>query len=546
MTKPPTGFLSSIPTTLAAVSKALWRAIHTLGREVLTAISTFTVRLLRSTWHAYRTVEARIASLICDILLTVYALRFFAVIVGVGIALGFWRQWLILILYILLIFVAVVFYFRTNEEDSRDADALNNRYRAWLMPILEWALRLSVAAAWTFAFYLKSSGRLSHFEFIQQSATTQRQADEAIPPKEKTDNPLAPSMSAVTVEEQQGEQGSRAVLPVTAATKVLIGHVGEVESVIFSPNGRRLASGSSDETIKLWDLASGSLLRTLHGGAIFPGDLAFSPDGRLLASGSFYKIVELWDPESGRLIRTLRGHTASVVSVVFSPDGRQLASASLDKTIKLWDPETGNLQWTIRGVDVASVVFSPDGRQLVSFGGPTISLWDSATGNLRRRLGGYNDLQSPGFSPDSRLIGFGCRDNTIKLYDPMSGRLLHTLAGHTDAITSLVFSPDGRQLASSSLDKTVKLWDPATGTLLQTLTGHTGTVWSVVFSPNGRQLASCAYEKIMLWDPRSGGLLRKLTGDKGSLGSVAFSPDGLWLASVQSAAPIKLWRLSEK
>ena len=134
-----------------------------------------------------------------------------------------------------------------------------------------------------------------------------------------------------------------------AELQTLEHHFDWVWSVVFSPNSQLLASGSRDNTIKLWDPTTGELWQTLKGHSNSVLSVAFSPNGRLLASGSEDNTIKLWDPTTGELRQTLNGHSRSVLSVAFSPNGQQLASGSDDNTIKLWDPTTGELRQTLEG-----------------------------------------------------------------------------------------------------------------------------------------------------------------------------------------------------
>jgi WD40 repeat protein len=399
----------------------------------------------------------------------------------------------------------------------------------------------------------------------------------------------------------------------------LKGHLNNISSVSFSPDGKRLASGSRDKTVKLWDLNTGQELLTLKGymsvqygislnSRWFPdpsNSIAFSPNGSKLASGSDGHMVKLWDLNTGQELQSLKGHLGVVTSVAFSPDGERLATGSKDKTVKLWDLNTGRESLTLKGhsEEVTSVAFSPDGQKLASGSGQkTVKFWDINNNKELLTLEdadkgvGYNWLRSSiAFLPDGNRMAMGGADGTLKLWDLKNqqglptfekshtsitsvalsrngdklvtggengyltlwdlnnGQKLDEFEGHASPVTAVAFSPDGKSFASVSDDKTIKLWDIffSLGLERLTLKGHLKGIHSVAFSPDGKRLATGSRDNtVKLWDINTGQELLTLKGHSQELLmglsdeviAVAFSPDGRTLASVNRGRIVKLWR----
>jgi WD40 repeat protein len=296
----------------------------------------------------------------------------------------------------------------------------------------------------------------------------------------------------------------------------LRGHQDWVSSVSFSPDGKFLASGSLDETIKVWEVGSWREVATLRGHEKWVSSVSFSPDGKFLASGSKDNTVKVWEVGSWREVATLRGHGWSVWSVTFSPDGKFLASGNRDKTVRIVDWsnlitwvkvwEVGSWQAVAiligHDSDVWSVAFSPDGKFLASGNDRrTVKVCEVGSWGIVAILRGHEgDVWSVAFSPDGKFLASGSEDRTVKVWKVGSWQEVTTLRGHGNGVNSVAFSPDGKFLASGSDDKTVKIWEVESWQEVTTLRGHRGDVTSVAFSPDGKFLASGSTDsRVVVW-----------------------------------------------
>jgi WD40 repeat protein/serine/threonine protein kinase len=385
-----------------------------------------------------------------------------------------------------------------------------------------------------------------------------------------------------------------------ALLRTLTGHTTQPYRPAFSPDGKRLASGSADGVLRAWDVATGREELTLTGHQNCLWCVAWGPGRNRLVSADAGGVIKVWDAQ-GELLSTFAGHTGGVNHLAFSPDGKRLATASLDGTCKLWDPDTWKEVRSLpaNGKTFEAVAWSRDGKLLAAGDDDQVILWDAQSYET------LQTLKTPGkgllaFSPDGRTLlgarhdcnkgerhaftrwdvktgdlqkpcellthsGFGIfhlstdgrtvfvtqhdpTDPRVRAYDAETGQERFGLHGHAGAVQSVAFSPDGRTLATGSADRTVRLWDLAgwrpgePSPPFRVLEGHSNEVWSVAFSPDGKLLASGGNDGLLLlWDPASGRKTNDLPGHSAAWSNLTFSPDERTIAAGGKDGTVNRW-----
>lgn len=358
----------------------------------------------------------------------------------------------------------------------------------------------------------------------------------------------------------------------------LSGHTSEITSTAISPDRRLAITGDSSGRCRMWNLATGEPIWQIADHTRSIVWCQFHPDGNHLLTASTDNTVILRDVQTGRATEILFRHPDAVTSADLSRDGQWLVTASADRVARLWSVATGEqvAQWesngeTIHAVALSgdgqtvaillgngiaqiwnaqhaegsqdevqpvrsiafnsdeawSIAFSSDGARLLIAGGDDARLFDIDSGRESMQFTRQGSVSASRFSPGGQQVITGSWDQSAKIWDVASGKVIHKLVGHTRAINDASFSPRGDRAVTASDDGTARVWDPQSGKMVLQLKGHTDRVRSAAFSPDGRRIVTASADRTArIWDATSGQLLQELKGHDQAVLSAAFSHDG--------------------
>jgi len=328
--------------------------------------------------------------------------------------------------------------------------------------------------------------------------TRNRDGNQIARDKDKTDN----GDGTTPLKDSSLELGTVSIV------QKFVGHTDQVRTVALSGDGKRVLTGSSDNTASLWDAADGKKIQTFQGHSGEVRGVALSADGKRVLSGSYDMTASLWDAASGKKIQTFLGHSDWVLGVALSGDGKYAVSGSVDKTAILWDAADGKKIQTFQGhtSEVGGVAVSGDGKLVLTGSGDGKAiLWDAASGNKLQTFQGHTDVvTSVALSGDGKLVLTGSWDKTASLWDAASGKKIQTFAGHTNKVLSVALSEGGRFALTGSMDYTACLWATASSRKIKTFEGHTAGVYGVAMTGDARRfITGSADNTAILWEVKA-------------------------------------------
>ncbi len=312
---------------------------------------------------------------------------------------------------------------------------------------------------------------------------------------------------------------------------ILRGHTSRIFDLTFSKVNGKLITTSHDSSTRIWDLAKMKVKETFTFRYANSFALASHPFEEYFLIADIAKINYISE-SSGEIVRTFKPLGNSILNLAYDQIGNYLVSSGVNVSLKIWDLEQNKIARSIQGF--WPIAFSPGGSELVSmYNGIALAVWDPNTGKQMHTLNTENELiQNIAYSKDGSMLAGGGFMGVVKLWDMKSHQLIKKFTGHVGGIYGTCFSPDGKLLASCGMDQTVRIWDVASGKEIQKIEGHEIIVSDVKFSPDGKHLATASWDKtVKIWNTSDWSLLHTLEGHTNMITTIDFSADGRYLAS---------------
>ncbi len=320
----------------------------------------------------------------------------------------------------------------------------------------------------------------------------------------------------------------------------ILQHESMVQSATFSPDGKYIATTSTDSAVRIWDTKTGKPVTEplKHEGEVRA--TVFSQDGKHIVTTAYDKSANIWEINTGKRIKRWKGHIGYAET---SPNGKYIlikSSYQIFSDASIYDVKTGKEQLSYFN----TAVFSPDGKYIVTVSNDsTATVWDAGSGKqVTEALKHKSRVRSAIFSPDGKYIITVSSDKTARVWDARTGKQVAEPLEHEGNINSAAFSPDGRYIVTVSNDSTATVWDARTGKQVAEPLEHEGNINSAAFSPHGNYIVTASWDNTArVWDVKTGKQVTEPLEHEDYVRSAAFSPDGRYIVTASGDRTARVW-----